>query len=332
MGADLAAAGADRHARLPGRALADGEARCRARPATTIRPAIPTGVFPTSDGHINIAASGDADLRALLRGARRAAAWRPIRTSPRDRPRSKNRDALNARSSEITRKHDQRRLDRAAERGRRAVRADLHDRPDVRRPAGAASRHGGRRAPQKLGDTQARRPADRAVAHAEPACAARRPSTASTPTRSCASSAMTRRRSRPARTQGDLTPRLTAGRQTADASTERGDEGEARAPTKMIAEKDGGDRPDHLQQSGAPQRRLARDVAGGAGDHRRFRGRRRDPRRGARPAPAARPSSRAPTFPSSRRSAPPREAARLQRDRRARERRAAYDARSRRSR
>ena len=41
VGADLAAAGADLHARLPGRALARSAARCRARPATTIRPASP---------------------------------------------------------------------------------------------------------------------------------------------------------------------------------------------------------------------------------------------------------------------------------------------------
>ena len=40
-------------------ALADRRARSPSRPATTIRPAIPTGVFPTADGHINIAASGD---------------------------------------------------------------------------------------------------------------------------------------------------------------------------------------------------------------------------------------------------------------------------------
>ena len=35
-----------------------GATRCRARPATITRPRIPTGVFPTADGHINIAASG----------------------------------------------------------------------------------------------------------------------------------------------------------------------------------------------------------------------------------------------------------------------------------
>jgi hypothetical protein len=43
---------------------------------------IPTGVFPTSDGHINIAASGAAPLGPLLRGHRR----RNGRTSPTTRP------------------------------------------------------------------------------------------------------------------------------------------------------------------------------------------------------------------------------------------------------
>ena len=35
---------------------------------------IPTGVFKTTDGHINIAASGAEDLGALLQGDRRAGA------------------------------------------------------------------------------------------------------------------------------------------------------------------------------------------------------------------------------------------------------------------
>ena len=51
--------GADLHARLPGDALADRQGRGRRRPATTIRPAFRPASFPTSDGHINIAASGD---------------------------------------------------------------------------------------------------------------------------------------------------------------------------------------------------------------------------------------------------------------------------------
>ncbi len=64
---------------------------------------IPTGVFPTSDGHINIAASGDhifrrccvaLDMRRLIDDPAFAT----------DAARSKNRAALNAAISEITRK------------------------------------------------------------------------------------------------------------------------------------------------------------------------------------------------------------------------------------
>ena len=40
---------------------------------------IPTGVFPTSDGHINIAASGNNLWKRFCRRARRAAAARPSR-------------------------------------------------------------------------------------------------------------------------------------------------------------------------------------------------------------------------------------------------------------
>ena len=56
---------------------------------------IPTGVFKTSDGHINIAAAGGEDLGALLRGAgRRELIARSRLSRPAD-ARSKNRDALN---------------------------------------------------------------------------------------------------------------------------------------------------------------------------------------------------------------------------------------------
>ena len=58
VGAHVAARSADLHARLPGVALAHGRRGAPSRPATTTRPGIPTGVFPTTDGHINIAASG----------------------------------------------------------------------------------------------------------------------------------------------------------------------------------------------------------------------------------------------------------------------------------
>ena len=63
---------------------------------------IPTGVFPTADGHINIAASG----RGYGSGSARRSAGRkrcPIRTTRPVALRSKNRKALNERIGAITR-------------------------------------------------------------------------------------------------------------------------------------------------------------------------------------------------------------------------------------
>ena len=78
-----------RHARLPGRALAHRRARSRRRPATTIRPAIPTGVFKTADGHLNIAASGQHMFSASARRSAPSAARRPAlphRAGPLEEP------------------------------------------------------------------------------------------------------------------------------------------------------------------------------------------------------------------------------------------------------
>ena len=145
VGADLAAAGADLHARLPGRALAHATARCRSRPATTTRPAIPTGVFKTArrlHQHRRRRARRSGSASASAIGAPGAA--RRIRTTRPRALRSKNRDALERRDR--TRRSpnaDQRRLDRALQRGRRALRPDLRDRrgrSPTRRCSTSASR------------------------------------------------------------------------------------------------------------------------------------------------------------------------------------------------
>ena len=123
------------------RALADRRARCPSRPATTIRPAIPTGVFKTADGHINIASTGQ---KIWERFCARGRCARSCCSSPEYQTaaaRSKNRDALNAEIETVHGQAHERRMDRAAQQGRRSVRADLFDRPGVRRSAGRASRH-----------------------------------------------------------------------------------------------------------------------------------------------------------------------------------------------
>ena len=62
---------------------------------------IPTGVFPTTDGHINIAAAGDEIYRRLCKAHRRARSRRPIpimrrakarREEPRRAQRADRRD------------------------------------------------------------------------------------------------------------------------------------------------------------------------------------------------------------------------------------------------
>src|SRR5205823_14939152 len=94
---------------------------------------IPTGVFPTADGLINIAASGDHMFRRFCE----AADAMHLLNDPdyaTGAARSKNRKALNEKIGEITKKPPAAELGEADERGRGAVRADHHDRQGVGRP------------------------------------------------------------------------------------------------------------------------------------------------------------------------------------------------------
>ena len=147
---------------------------------------IPTGVFKTRDGYMNIAVSGQQDLGALLQGDRRARAGRRIPTTRTAALRSKNRDALHAEIEAQLAARDTADWVDAAERGRRPVRADLFDRPGVRRPAGAATSASSQKLERRrryLGQPVTLQP------HAERTSSRIRRRRASTPTRSCASSA-----------------------------------------------------------------------------------------------------------------------------------------------
>ena len=98
---------------------------------------IPTGVFKTRDGHINIAAAGGAIWERLCR----AIGAEVLLENPdyaTGKLRSKNRDALNRRNRQIPGRPHQRRVGRALERGRRALRPHLCHRQDVRRSPGRA--------------------------------------------------------------------------------------------------------------------------------------------------------------------------------------------------
>ena len=126
---------------------------------------IPTGVFPTSDGQINIAASGDHMFRRFCEAAD-AMALLDDPDYATGAQRSKNRKALNERIGEITKEASGRLLGRIDERGRRPVRADLYDRPDLCRPAGPAPRNGPSRRTSETRAHQSGRPSDQHDPHA----------------------------------------------------------------------------------------------------------------------------------------------------------------------
>ena len=120
---------------------------------------IPTGVFPTSDGYINIAASGHNLCKRCAEAlgaphlldhpehATPAAALAEPQGAERAHQRDHQDQHLGA-------------LDRGDEQGRRAVRADQHHRQDLRRAAGQASRHRARHQASQARRHQGGRPAD----------------------------------------------------------------------------------------------------------------------------------------------------------------------------
>ena len=98
---------------------------------------IPTGVFKTKDGHINIATTGQRIWQRFCEAAEATALLKNPEYES-GAARSKNRDALNAEIDTLPGRPHQRRMGRALQQSRRAVRADLCHRPDVRRSAGAS--------------------------------------------------------------------------------------------------------------------------------------------------------------------------------------------------
>ena len=149
---------------------------------------IPTGVFKTKDGHINIASAGQVMWDRLCNaiGAPEFITREDFKTGaaaleePRRRQcRDRSQDG----------QQDQRGMDRHLQRGRRAVRADLFDRPGVRRRAGQASRHRAKRARGRTARSRLSS-ASRSRCRARRARSRpRRPSSASTPTRCSRNSA-----------------------------------------------------------------------------------------------------------------------------------------------
>ena len=156
---------------------------------------IPTGVFKTSDGHINIATTGQAIWERFCEAIERAGAdGASPNTRPARRARS-NRDALNA---EIDRDHG---ASAPAPNGSsastttacRAGRSTRSTRcSPIRRSSISASRRASRSGPATL---KVVGPAGDAVAHAEQGRGAAARSSASTPTRCWRNSASAEARS-----------------------------------------------------------------------------------------------------------------------------------------
>ena len=101
---------------------------------------IPTGVFQTADGYINIAAAGDDIYRRLCKalGADHTGGRSDFRhgAGAVGKPRRAERGDRGDHP-----RQDLGRMDRSTEPGRRAVRADLQDERSVRRSAGETPRH-----------------------------------------------------------------------------------------------------------------------------------------------------------------------------------------------
>ena len=108
---------------------------------------IPTGVFKTRDGYINIAAPGQKMWQRLCRAAKADALLQKA-DYQNEAARSREPRRVDRRHRDLSRRPHQRRMGRLLQRGRRALGADLLDRQGVRRSAGAAPRHGAKRDPQ----------------------------------------------------------------------------------------------------------------------------------------------------------------------------------------
>ena len=123
---------------------------------------IPTGVYKTRDGYMNLAVTGSKIWNRMCEaiGAPQLAMHADYATSAL---RSKNRDALHDVLEEYFKQARHRALDRGAQQGRRAHGSDLLDRPGVRRSAGEEPRHGA-----EGGRGSLPRPAGDALAHPEP--------------------------------------------------------------------------------------------------------------------------------------------------------------------
>ena len=158
--------------------------------------AIPTGVFKTADGHLNIAASGQHMFRRLCE----TLGTEPLLEDPRFRSapdRSKNRKALAVELEKAFGTAHHPGVGRAAQHQGRAVRPHPRRQAGLRERADPASQDGGAGEASRARRAPRAGPAGHALPHPGSASARPPPTPASTPTRSWPSSATPRPTSPP---------------------------------------------------------------------------------------------------------------------------------------
>ena len=179
----------------------------RARPATIIRPASRPACSRRATATSTSPPPAATMWKRLCRAIGAQALLRQSASMPPAAARLQEPRRAERRDRQLSRRRHQRRVGRAHQCGRRAVRHDLHHRQGVRRPAGEAlCDRAGRRDGGRARHPAPGRPArDRSRAR-RAASSHRRRSAASTPRRCCASSASPTPRSPACASQGDLTP------------------------------------------------------------------------------------------------------------------------------
>ena len=261
------------------RFLVEGEV---ARQAGNNHPTtVPTGVFKTRDGS-STSPRPAAEMWSGLRDARRRGVDQksglPDRAGALEEPRRTQR-----RDRRLSARPHQRRMGRAFQQCRRAVRTDLFDRPGVRRSAGTPPRHRAKRRRQGQARVTSRRPAGVAVAHtvtAEGAAAGARPAhrrRAQGVGFSAREIAALQRRKRSNEFVAQIVAQVVAQVVAYDGVKEGLWTNDADRQDALA--QGSGRRHRDLQQSRAAQRRIARNVGGHQGDSRDIRRRRRGARR-----------------------------------------------------